>query len=157
MQILLSGARPFPSVLGDQVRYQTSLVSIPLIVDASCFSRSIRLAFCRCTFIFLCVIVENLIGAIVPAACERGVVSVEGPTPERGVWKGRVVSQEPFWNLPANSFFTSNTHIRCYDKFRIYRDMLQEVFTDVNGRYVMDEVVSSRLKFEAFRGFIGVL
>ena len=44
-----------------------------------------------------------------------------GTAKGNGLWNGRRISQKKHWNLAPGAFSLASTHIRCWDKFTVYR------------------------------------
>jgi len=53
-----------------------------------------------------------------------------GTAKGNGLWNGRRISQKKHWNLAPGAFSLASTHIRCWDKFTVYREMIDEVMVE---------------------------
>lgn len=71
------------------------------------------------------------------ATCERDeVVSAYNWT--SGAWVKRKVSTKASWGIATAVADFSNTRIRCGDKAKVYKALLQTIFTDSKGNWVVD-------------------
>ncbi len=73
------------------------------------------------------------------AICDGGKVvkSVNGT--HGGAWKGRLISSKPAWGVPVNPYDRTTHRIRCEDKHMVYKSMIQSIFTDRDGDWVLDK------------------
>lgn len=71
------------------------------------------------------------------ATCDRGEV-VAAYNWTRGAWVGRKISTKASWGIATGVADASNSRIRCSDKAKVYKAMLQTIFTDSQGNWVVD-------------------
>mmetsp|Transcript_14892 Transcript_14892/g.23167 ORF Transcript_14892/g.23167 Transcript_14892/m.23167 type:complete len:384 (+) Transcript_14892:1027-2178(+) len=71
------------------------------------------------------------------AECEAGVV-INQANWTQGAWSGRPVSSKPHWKIPKSVMGIYSSRIRCSDKVSVYHDMLDAIFKDRSGAYIMD-------------------
>lgn len=73
------------------------------------------------------------------AICDGGKVvqSVNGT--HGGAWKGRLISAKPAWGVPMNPDDRTTHRVCCEDKHIVYKSMIQSIFTDRDGDWVLDK------------------
>mmetsp|Transcript_20881 Transcript_20881/g.40598 ORF Transcript_20881/g.40598 Transcript_20881/m.40598 type:complete len:390 (+) Transcript_20881:101-1270(+) len=79
------------------------------------------------------------------ARCNKDSITAPGTSKAHGVWKDRTISELAYWHLADGAMGSASSHIRCWDKFLVYRGMLKEVLTEYSTtssqpRFVTDEM-----------------